>query len=374
MKSLFKSFCVIIAILPLLFISACNQDPEDEVDTIPLQEPAPWQKSPQITEGLFNSVSTGNEIFAIAANRLIRKSIGNQGDVTSQDFSNFLSRAGRYKIPLAQDRIVLHTERDIRIFPNNSINEADGIHLSVFDLDPNFVSFEFIAFWQGEPIGINNNGVALIPYRSSVNNTADQNPSFFLITTSLVNGKVVMDDYKIIKPTNSTFQVGVSRVRSFDNFFVVQIGTAAVAINQDGTFNEINRITSRAVRVNDEVWTLALNRNNSEMTVYKSPIQSSNWSNAGTYSISNPDIMIADFASVDGQLIAVLPQQLYRLRVLRNSVEIIELDNTNISSGVITSLIKSSDSEVLVTVLCEGQSTDCGIYTKSINNFFAPKP
>ncbi len=375
MKNYIKSSLVILVALQLGFLTSCNSDSEDELDTLPTQEVAPWNKITSFPEGLFNSYNSNRGIIAIGSRNLYISSDDANTNFNSHNFENFLTRAGRFKLPLSDDRIIINTERDIRIFPNNSINMTSGVEISVFDIDPNFISFEFIPFWQGESVGLTNNGVALIPYRSSDGSgDALRNPSYFLIKTRLVGGKVEVMEQKTINPGNFPNFVSVSRMESFDNFFVTRIGSATMAILENGTFREINRSLSRSLQMENEVWNLALDRNINEITIFKSVDNGGSWTNSGTYKVSNPDVMTADFSSIDGQLVAFTPKQLYRLRILSDRIEVIELDNTNVNGGIISSVTKTSGDRVFITVICDGNNEVCGGYLKSINNFFAAKP
>lgn len=375
MKNYVKLPIAILMILQFALIISCNQDSEDEIDTLPTQQVAPWNKRASLPEGLFNSYNSESGLVAIG-NRNLYLSTGNDNSTfNSHNFENFLTRAGRYKLPLSDDRIVINTERDIRIFPNNAINLANGVEISVFDIDPNFVSFEFIPFWQGESIGMTKNGVALIPYRAAdgSGNTLP-NPNYFLIKTQMAGGRVTVTEQKIIKPSNFPNFATVSRMESFDNFFVTRVGSATMSIMEDGTFREINRSQSRSLKMENEVWNLALDRVVNEITIFKSVDNGGSWTNSGTYSVSNPDIMTAEFRGIDGQLVAFTPKQLFRVRVLSDRMEVIELDNTNVDGGIISSLTKTNNDEVFLTVICDGNNEVCGGYFKSINNFFAPKP
>jgi hypothetical protein len=377
MKSLMFRFICCILLSSLLYSCILSEKeeptPNPPVSDNPLPT-TPWGKHDNFQEGLYNSRVFNNKLTVIGRS-LIYPSFTIGSSVDPQSFEAFMSRPGRYKLPISSEVFATRTERDIRFFPKQSITSQNSIQLNVLDLDPDFMAFEDIPYWQGEAFGSTKNGVFIFPYRTiNDQNLADNNPKFFLIKTEMEGSNVVIKNKKIIQPTNFNWFASVSRIDSFEKIFVLRSGNLTFAISEEGDVTQVNSIPSKAVQLENSVAVVGTDRSKNEISIYSSSDGGISWTLSVTQKIDDSLILNAEFAGVDGEILAYTGNRIFHLVRNSSNIQIVELENAGLQNGVISSIVKLDNESVFVTSLCDNNNSNCGGFHKTIDTFFNPKP
>jgi hypothetical protein len=367
----------VILVLGLMFHSCILSDKEEPTPNPPVSEnplpTTPWGKIDNFQEGLYNS-RVFNDKLSVVGRSLIYPSFTFGSQVEPQSFEAFMSRTGRYKLPISSEIFATRTERDIRFFPKQNISSQSSIQLNVLDMDPSFMAFEDIPYWQGEAFGSTANGVFIFPYRTiNEQNLADNNPKFFLISTALEGNSVVVKEKKIIQPTSYNWFASVSRIDSFNDIFVLRSGNLTFAISEEGEIIQINSLPSKAVQLDNAVAVVATDRSKNEISIFSS-IDGSNWTVTASQKIDDSLILNAEFAGVDGEVLAYSGNRIFHLDMSMGNIKIVELENAGLQNGIISSIVKLDNESVFVTSLCDNNNSNCGGFKKSIETFFNPKP
>ncbi len=366
MKSKFK--LSLMAIVVMAFISQGCFVEDDDGEVI---EKFAWQKSDAFNEGLYNSKVIDQQLVVMGASSVYyNASITNQASPTP--LGNFLSRTGFFKLPIDRNLLVTRTENDLRIFPANNINQNSSFHIRGNQLDPDFVEFDNVPFWNSPAYGLNSKGTILIGYRAmDERNIAENNPSFMLIKTSRASGNVQVVSKQIVKPTGFTYFATTTLIESFDDFFIIRAGTATVAIYEDGSFEQINRLQTKAINLDGRIIALGIDKAAGALVFHEYGGQ---WSVTNTYKVSNNIVLDGNFTTIDNQIYSYVRDRIFRLDMSGSNITAVELDNSRLTGGIITSLTKIDANTVFATLACEGVDSDrCGGFFKSMEDFHVTK-
>jgi hypothetical protein len=358
--------------LGLLLVSLTNCKEKDEVTPEPpVVAVVDWKQSENFTVGMFNSKIIEDKLYAISADEFYYDVDINSATQT-QSFRQYLTRVGRYKLPVSNKIVVTRTENEIFIFPSNDIKVENAARLKLIDLDPDFKVFEDIPLWQGEAFGITNSGAVLIPYRVQVNGIGIDSPYFVLIKTEIENGKVVIKDTKIIQENLIFYYDNCYRLQSFDNFFLAQVGINTFKIADNGTVEKMSEYDARAIKTNNEITSIEVDRNTGDIYIRRGDLNGNNWRLIGKYPFIQT-LNQAEYAFIDNKIVAYLGNNLYHVIIEGNNLKLVELENSKLEGGRITSITQLAGQNIMVTTSCDGPIRNCGVFTKSLSDFFKPK-
>ncbi|RZS98440.1 hypothetical protein BC751_4095 [Cecembia calidifontis] len=288
-----------------------------------------------------------------------------QGQLSPKNITSFLTRLGRYKLPLSNSVFASRTELDVFLFPVGDVSQQNATILRMRDVDPDFANFEDIPFWQGEIIGLTPNGShVLIPYRKIVNGIARNNPSFLFLNVALEQGRVVIRESRILNEEIRDYFVDTGSIASFGNFFLVKVEGTTFKVNFSGQFEQISNMNTKATVLGNQVYFMLENRETNRLMVYRADINGNNRTLVGEDRLSI-ETLSASFGVIDGHIIGYSGNNLFRLNLSNNQVKIEMLNNEGIR-GAISSIQQVGD-EVFITVIREGTG---GAFKKPLKDFF----
>ena len=357
-------FCLVIV---GCFSFACTK--EDSTDVNPNTGQTDWTKSQGINEGILNGALIDNQVYLVGSNTFYTnaQALGNNSPF---NFDKYISRPGWYKLPVSDKILVTRTETNIYIAPVSNLNESNFIKIDPKDYDSSFTGFEDIPRWQSEALGISGSGVALVPYRTSQEGIAENNPSFFLIKTSLVGEKLTLNEVKLIKPNVIDYYDQIYQIESFDEFFIVNIAGEVLQVNDRGDKLKIGAFNSfKSVILKGELFSFGVHNTNQEITLYQSTPDGKNRKVTNTFPI---DLTFSNLklTTINNEIIGFNNDKIYLIDIESNRLNLTELNNSKLEGGYISSIIQVNEETVLVTTLC---NVICGGFTKQLTNFFELK-
>lgn len=346
---------------------SCSKD--EDSNLTPSTTQTNWIKVNGIDEGIINSTYEENKLFLMGANTFY-----NDASITSTNtpfiFEKFNSRPGWHKLPISNKVLATKTELDIFILPVSGLADENNIKINPKTFDPTFIKFEDIPRWQSEGMGISGKGSVLIPYRTAQEGIAENNPSFMLINTSLINNKIAVTDVKVINPEIINYYDQVYQIDSFDSFFIVTVGNVIVQISDQGVVSNVGTFNSfRSTVAHNEIHSFGINRTSGEVSYFKSRIDGSNRQLISKRAIE-PLFDGLEITSIDNKIIGFKNDKIYLIEMGSSGMKMREMNNAKLEGGFITSIVLVNDNAVLVTATCH---IICGAYSKSLDKFFEIK-
>jgi hypothetical protein len=348
-------------------ISPIEPDPEPPVNV----EIVDWEKLQSIDQRIINAKNFEGKVHAIGVSEIF---LDIKQEIPPAPFSkrSFLTRIGRYMSPFNNEILVTRTESEIFIFDLNNLDENNALRISGSDLDENFKSFEDIPLWNGELMGLSLDGHVLIPFRNVVNGIALDNPSFALLELEMNNGTLEVKNKTIIEEQIFFSFNTCNRVQSFSDFFTVQIGSRVFRISAEGEMVEIFNNSNVIFNFGEELRTFELDRAANEFVLQRGTIDGLNWSVLGRFP-NLPALRNARFTEIDNKIIGFEGIDIFEVQLVGGDINLKYLQDNNLQGGAITSILSYED-QVLITTNCVNPSTNCGVFLKSKEDFFLPKP
>jgi len=372
-----KLFRTLGFIFLISILSNCNSD---EPENVLPNEPEPpvnvevvdWNKFPGIEGRIIRARNFGGNVHATGVSDVFFD-IFRDDQPQPITIRPFLTRIGRYLPPLNENILVTRTENEIFIFNINNISEDKALIIKGVDLDENFNTFEDIPLWNGELLGLNDQNYILIPYRNVVNGIAQDNPSFALLEIASENGQTLLKNKTIIEERIFFSFNTCNRVQSFDDFFLVTIGSRVFKIGIDGGINEIFQTNNVVFKYGSELKTFELDRAANEMVLKRSNGGDGlNWSTVGRFP-NSPALRTANFTTIFGEIIGFDGLDIFQAEIIGGNLNLNYLQSNNLEGGSVTSIIEFED-KVLITTNCNSPSTNCGVFLKSKEDFFLSRP
>lgn len=360
MKKLYLMRFLLPLVASLAFI-ACSDDDEPKDDN-PVTS-VPWTKVENLTGDVYNSQLINDKLTILGRNNLFYDV---QLDAVSspQSIVNFLTRLGRYRLPLSQDVFISRSETEVFLFPINAVNRDNATILDLKTFDPDFSTFEDIPFWQGDVMGMDPAGTTvLVPYRTIVNGLATSNPNYLLLKIGLEGGKVVVREHKLIKEQLRDYYVETTSIRSMRNFFMTVIEGSTYKINHNGDLELLANSALRGVELDNQIYFFSENRDTGKVSVINADINGGNRRSIGEFDLSL-ETLSAGYSVVDNKIIGYSGKNIFLVTLAANSVKS-ELLNSQGMEGSISSMAKVGD-KVLITLIRSGQG---GAVTKPLANF-----
>lgn len=346
---------------------SCSEDEDSNVR--PNTTQTDWVKSNGFDEGIINSIYIDNKLFLMGVNTFYNDASMSASNVPFI-FEKFNSRPGWHKLPISSKILVTKTELDVFLFPVSNLSDENHIKINPKEIDPTFIKFEDIPRWQSEGMGISGSGSVLIPYRTAEEGIAENNPSFMLINTSLVNNNIAVSDVKVINPEIINYYDQVYQIDSFENFFIVTVGNVVVQINDQGIVSNIGTFNSfRSTVANNEIHSFGINRTSGEVSYFKSRIDGTNRQLISKRAIE-PLFDGLEITSINDKIIGFKNDKIYLIEMGSSGMKMTEMNNAKLEGGFITSIVLVNDNTVLVTATCH---IICGAYSKSLDKFFETK-
>lgn len=349
-----------------IIMAACGEK-EDTPEPMPLVS---WEKSDNFPEGLFNAQVINDRLFVVSSgNFYFDAKITSPNNPVS--FRNLQTRVGRFKLPVSDRIFATRTETEIYLFPSNDITAGKALKINAKDLDPDFLSFEDIPFWQGDVFSINNAGSILIPYRASAAGMAKNSPFFFLLKPEIINGNVQLSSFVLIREDLIDWFDSCNRVESAGDFFFVQVGSSTFHISNSGAVQKASDFSARLFSSRTESFTMTMDRNSGQFTLRKGSLNGSNWSEMGRFTF-NQTLRALNYCIIDNKIIGFNGSEIYELTPTGNNIQIKRLEDKNLEGGVISSIVQWND-RVFVSVICDNPIRNCGGFHKSLTDFFKEK-
>lgn len=362
-KFMFSSKWALALSLGVMMSYACSEDPEPNppVDEPPLNEGPTtppvsnvnWERVTVFTEDMYNATYAEGTFTALGRNFLYyNASLENEN--RRQFLGDYLTRLGRYKLPLSDKIFVSRTELDVFIFPMGELDPNNKVILRMTDIDPDFRSFEDIQFWQGDVMGVNKSGTAvLVPYRNIRNGISINNPNFLLLKTQVENGSVVVKDTIIIEERIMDFFVEATSIRSYENFFIVEIEGSSYMIDHEGEVSELSKRRMVAVERGNQVFFVEEDLARNKLVVYVSGPEGKNRSLLGETDFDE-ELSLSRYAVVRDQIVGFQGNKVFKLNTANNQVRIVRLPNGGLT-GSISSMNQIGEDQVVVTMIRQGQ-------------------
>ncbi|PRY90886.1 hypothetical protein [Mongoliibacter ruber] len=364
---MFKSIVnplLLIAVYSILFF-ACIASEEDDPNKPISKDIKAWENLENFKFEIFNAKETSNGWVVI----------GRNGFYTTKDFidvsnlnqfGNYQTREGRYRIPIFESFFITRSESELFIHSHSNNNSIEPTKIEPSMYDPNFVNFEDIPFWQGDMLGINDNGTMMFSYRTSQNNIADNNPRFLLLNTSITGGKVEVKESKIIDHEFLSWFENNYSIESFQDFFHVQISSLTFRIKNNGEVKKYLDLPSKSVIKDNQILTFATSMRTGELVVYASSIGADTPTKIGQKEVSIK-YLNAEYTVVGDRIFGFKNDEIFEIK-LNSGFEIVTLDNTNLRGNTVTSLKATDDDKILITTLCDRTKTHCGIFVTDLDN------
>lgn len=360
MKKLYMMRYVLLLFASLAFM-ACSDDDEPK-DENPVTS-VPWTRVENLTGDIYNS-QVNNETLTILGRNNLFYDVQLDAVSNPQSIVNFLTRLGRYRLPLSQDIFISRSETEVFLFPINAVNRDNATILDLKTFDPNFSTFEDIPFWQGDVMGMDPSGTTvLVPYRTIVNGLATSNPNCLLLKLGQEDGKVVVREHKLIKEQLRDYYVETTSIRSMRNFFMIVIEGSTYKINHNGDLELIGNTALRGVERENQIYFFSENRDAGKVTVTNADINGGNRRAIGEFDLSL-ETLSAGYSVVDNQIIGYSGKNIFLVTLAANSVKA-EMLNSQGMEGSISSMNKVGD-KVLITLIRSGQG---GAVTKPLASF-----
>ncbi len=363
MKKLnFAEFLFLASISILLF--SCSGD--DEINPkieVPVTS-VPWEKVQGLSLDVYNSLYKEEKLTILDRNNLFfdtqLDAVGNP-----QSIVNFLTRLGRYRLPLSKDVFVSRSETQLFLFPNAEVNNENSLVVDPKNYDPTFSSFEDIPFWQGDVLGLDPNGTTvLVPYRTTENGFATSNPNFLLLKIAFEEGKVVLNEHVLIKENFTSYFVETENIRSLSNFFLIQVEGKTYSIDFKGELRLIADAPLTPVELEDQLVFFQENRVEGKIAVWVSDKNGANLSAFGEFTLSLEKLG-ANYSSVDNQIVGYSGRNLFMVNLGSSSATAQMLNNNGIE-GAISSITQVGAEDVLITLVSSGQG---GAVIKPVAHF-----
>ncbi|EKB47464.1 hypothetical protein [Cecembia lonarensis] len=373
-KSFFTSRWGLVLSLGVLLSYSCSDDPEptpppvneppvNEEPTTPPTSNVNWNRVSVFSEDMYNSTYLDGKFTALGRNFLYYDA-SLETENERQFLGDYLTRLGRYKLPLSDKIFVSRTELDVLIFPMGELDPSKQITLRLSEIDPAFKAFEDIQFWQGDVLGVNKSGTAvLVPYRTIKDGLSVNNPSFLLLKTDLEDGVVVVKDTLIVDENIRDFYVEASAVSSNENFFIVNIEGRSYLIDHDGNVEELSEHRVVAVEKGNQVFFIEEDRRRDKLVVYVSGPEGKNRNLVGETDL-NEDLIRADYTVVRDQLVGFEGNKIFKLTTANNQVRVDMLPNGSVA-GAISSMNQIGEDKVVITIIRQGQG---GAFSLSVNS------
>lgn len=367
MKSL--KFASIILVLFSLMSCKDTEEINPEKNT-PLVE---WVKLDNVDRRILNTKVINGKLHAVSnVDFYYDLKVNESAEI--QSFRDYITRIGRYRAPFNGDLLGTRTESDILIFPSYDISLEKGVRIKGLELDESFKSFEDVPVWRGDMFGISNNGSVLIPYRSVQNGIAENTPHFFLFNAKLENDKIEFSEVLKIKQELFSSYQDCNKILSFDDFFLVQIGNRTFKIDNAGVIEEISTNPVIAFKFSQELRSLELDRVANEFIYKKADSNGMNWQVLGRLP-NVPALRNAEFVEIDGRIIGFDGLDIFEVAITNgNSLNINYFQSNKLEGGYITSISKLNENTIIISTNCNAPSTNCGIFSKSVSEFFTPRP
>lgn len=356
-----------LGITILTFLLSCQEKIDD-----PKQGPiVNWEKLENIPEGIFNGKAFNDTFHAVAPTNFYYN-LNLTGPVSSQGFMDFTTQIGRYKIPIAENIFVSRNETEIFLLPAKELYTI-STSIKLKEIDKDFSAFSDIPSWQGEAFGLTKSGNALFSYKTiDKNGLISNNPSFLLFRSEIENEQVIVKDTLIIKNEFFNFPTDCFKIETVSEFFLAHIGNSVFMFSQKGDFRNIStRVVENfhAFLKENEIFVIGTEAGTKNIFILKGNINGTNWSEVGVFN-PNPAISNMKLTNIQNQIIGFSKNEIFTITINPNNLGIKKLQNEGIDGGIISS-ISLFKNKVLVTVICEaGLPTSCGIYSKSIDDFF----
>ena len=365
-----KIFKTIAFLSILALLTNCKEI--EEVSPEPNIPVVNWNKLENFQERVYNMSIINEKLYATGTASYF-SDIDVNNDLNPQFFWNYIARTGRYKLPISSKVLVSRSETEIFIFPSDKINPENLLRVPKEDFDAEFRFFEDIPRWEGDFIGLTNSGIALFPYRKIIKGFAKNSPNFLLIKAEVENDVASIKDYKIIDRDVDNLITNFnncSRIESFDDFFLVQIGQEIYKITTEGVISEFTKSQSRSVQVNNTTYSFANNINKRIIEVFASDRLGNDINLIGQTEY-NEIFTRGEFFEVNNQIVIAFRNNIFHVILENGNIKIIELENSNLDAGDIYEIILLPDNTVLVSNICN--TPNCGVFKKDLKDFFQQK-
>jgi hypothetical protein len=268
-----------------------------------------------------------------------------------------------YKMPI-KDLLYVYSfgDRFINVIPTkNTVNYVSNgsFSINMKDRDSDFSEFNFIAYWSGECMKINNQNQILIPYKTYNNKVI---LSFLLmeikVDQEFFNGEDKADTLKtrIIKLEDET---GITSLFSTKEDFIVSAARNTYKIKSDGAATKVfDGVFSRIFQENDTLYGISSGK------IYRSVDNGASWPDNGD--ISNDFSLLINFCLIDHEIIATYLDQVFHVFINDGLISVREIDNDGLEYNFITSVSKYKD-KVYVT-------SETGVHYIAYKDFFTYKP
>ncbi|MCH7400135.1 hypothetical protein MM236_19220 [Belliella sp. DSM 107340] len=359
---------IIIYILILGYISfSCSKEDGENIN--PNIQQTEWAQSSSVFDGIINGAMIDGKLILMGYNSIyndVQLNVENNPFI----FEKFISRPGWYKLPISSKILASRTETDIYIAPLSNLQESSFVKIDPRSYDASFTGFEDIPRWQSEALGISGSGAVLVPYRTSQEGIAENNPSFFLIQTSLNGQELTVINIVSIKPQVIDYYDQIYQIVSFEDYFIINIAGEVLQISDQGETTRIGSYNSyKTVILKDEMYSFGTHNTNQEITLYKSNKNGTQRQIANKFPI-DPVFANLQLTTINDQIIGFNNDKIYLVNVGTNRLSLTELNNSKLEGGFISSINQVNSETVLVTTTCNAV---CGSFTKRISNFFEEK-
>jgi hypothetical protein len=362
-------------LLGLFLVFSCSDDPEPTPPPVveppvtppstlpPVSSSGNWEKLTVFTEDMYNATYSDGKFTALGRNFLYYNA-SLESENERQFLGNYLTRLGRYKLPLSDNTFVSRTEADVFIFPMGKLEEDNAVILNMTKIDPDFKAFDDVQYFTGNVLGLNKSGtVALIPYRTSKGSISIDDPSFLLMKIQLDEGKASVTDTLIVTEKFLDYFAETTKVNSYENFFLVEIDAfLTYLVDHEGIFEKVSNYRIEAVEFGEKVYFIEENRDSKKLVVYSSGLDGKERILVGETALFE-DLRNAAYTVIGDQIVGYTGDKIFKVKIENNQVSLEMLANGSIS-GSISSMVQVGENEVVITVIRLGQG---GAYRLSVN-------
>ncbi len=340
-----------------------DEKPNNQIDSIA------WNQVADTGISVYSSSYNDGNLNLISGDKLLYNFQINRENNSVFNFVEFQTRPGWFKLPVSKEFLVTRTELDVILFAINSNSLSAPEKISPKDLDHTFVRFEDIPFWSGyDAFGLTEQGHVLVPYRTSVNGLAENNPSFLLISVSNNGSLIIINDVKIIKLNIVNYYDITSVVYASANFFYVKVGNNLVKIDHQGNATLETSIDGiKFVQLQNKIVGIGYRDSSKKIAILEADLDGSNIKVLNeTPSSDNPTHL--NFTEIDNRIVAFRDDKIYEFVDLSTNPTLRELNNSNLENVLISSMFLSKNGEIMITTQCR---TLCGgLYSKPLDKFF----
>ena len=370
---------ILVIICCILFFVSCEKEKIIEVYKTKTYK---WNSHPAFQYDnsiLLNSISLDSSFMAFSGTNFFSK-VGFIVDFGSYDSifeDNFIKQYNsdikpiNRKIPITSQITIAYQETDPEVGKVNFISTTNYgsansylTYLYMGEIDTTFIGFSFDRPTWNDCIAINNNGQALIPYKSLPE--GEFQLRLLLVNTHQTGNSMYPTEIlgtKIIK-IEDEYENSVNYLQSINDIFFVTTDSKTYVINSEGNFAEKfdDYHLYSIIPKNGTLYAFGYDFKLKQHEFIHSTNNGMLWNKIST---SDAEISYLNFTEIKNNIIGYWRSQIWQFTLNNDGYSVVELDNDGLVGKIITSMAEYKE-KVYAT-------TYSGLFYQDVDNLFKLK-